>query len=120
MKLLIAVRSAVMADLLASSLPAYDVHICSTGTEALTMLEALQPESLLLELSLPVMDGLTLLRKSRHQPAHILALTTLATAAVLQEAADAGVQDIILIPCTVKQIAKQLDALTENAPSPDA
>lgn len=119
MKLLIAVKSEIIADSLISSLSQYDIHTCNTGTDALTMLETLQPEMLLLDLSLPDMDGLTLLRRSSYKPKYILALTDLATPAVIQASADAGVQDMILIPCAIRHIAQKLNALTEKAPSAD-
>lgn len=120
MKLLIAVTSAVIADRLVSSLSRYDIHTCNTGADALAILETLQPEILLLDLSLPVIDGLTLLRRSRYKPMHILALTNLATPSILMDAAAAGVQDIILIPCTTRHILEHLDALTEKAPTAES
>lgn len=117
MKLLIAVKSQIIADSLASALSRYDIHICDTGPDALAMLETLQPDILILDLSLPVIDGLTLLHRSHHKPKHILALTNFVNTAMLQAAADAGVQALILIPCTVRYIVEQLDAIIENAPS---
>lgn len=116
MKLLIAVKSEILADSLASALSTYDIHICNTGPDALAMLETLQPEMLLLDLSLPVIDGLTLLHRSRHKPMHILALTNLVTPDVLQTVADAGVQDMLLLPCTIRHIIEHLNTLIEKAP----
>lgn len=120
LKLLIAVKAEIIADTLASSLSQYDIHICNTGPDALAMLETLQPEILLLDLSLPVMDGLSLLRRSHYKPKYILALTNLTTPAVLQAAADAGVQDMILIPCSIRHIIEHLNALIEKAPSAES
>lgn len=117
MKLLIALKSEIIADSLVSSLSQYDIHTCNTGTEALAMLETHRFDALVLDLTLPVMDGLTVLRKSSFRPHSILALTNLVNTAVLQAAADAGVQGIILIPCTIKHIIKQLNTLIEKAPS---
>lgn len=120
MKLLIAVKSEIIADSLASALSQYDIHICDTGPDALATLETLRPEILLLDLSLPVIDGLTLLRRSCYQPMYILALTNLVNTAVLQAAADAGVQDMILIPCTIRHIIEHLNTLIEKAPSAES
>lgn len=117
MKLLIAVKSQTLSDLLASSLSMYDIHTCDTGMDALTTLETYRPDALILDLMLPVINGLTVLLKSRHKPQVILALTNLATQTVLQAAADAGVQDIILIPCAARHIIAHLNALIEKAPS---
>ena len=95
----------------------YDIHICDTGTDALAMLETHRPDALILDLTLPIIDGLTVLRKSGFWPRIILALTNLASQAVLQATADAGVQDVILIPCTIRHIIEHLDTLIEKAPS---
>lgn len=117
LKVLIAIKSKLLADLLSLSLARYDIHICHTGSEALKQLECLYPDALLLDLMLPDMDGITLLRTSGYKPHSILALTNLATPSVLAEAAAAGIQDVLLIPCTIRHITEHLDALTEKAPS---
>ena len=119
-KVLIATISEETNTDLAISLSRCEVHICNTGTEALVMLETMQPDILILDLMLPTMDGLTVLQKSRYRPRTILARTTLITAAVLQAAADVGVQDILLVPCTIRYIVDHLEALIEKAPSPEA
>lgn len=120
MKLLIAVKSEIITDLLAASLSMHDVHTCDTGTDALAMLETHRPDALILDLTLPVMDGLTVLRKTSFRPRIILALTNLATPGVIQAAADAGVQGLILIPCTIRHIVEHLNALIEKAPSAES
>ena len=117
LKLLIAIKSEILSELLTSYLSMYDVHTCDSGPEALAMLEKHRPDALILDLTLPVMDGLTVLRKSSFRPNVILALTNLANPAVLQAVADAGVQDIILIPCSIRHIIAHLKALIEKAPS---
>lgn len=120
LKLLIAVKSEIITDLLAASLSMHDVHTCDTGTDALAMLETHRPDALILDLTLPVMDGLTVLRKSVFKPHIILALTNLATPAVLQAAADVGVQEMILIPCTIRYIIEHLNAHIEKVPSTES
>ncbi len=116
MNLLIAVKSEIITELLVSSLSMHDVHTCDTGPDALAMLEKVQPDALILDLTLPVVDGLTVLRKTTFRPHSILALTNLATPAVAQAAADVGVQDMILIPCTIRYIIEHLNALIEKSP----
>ena len=120
MKLLIAVKSEIIADSLASFLSMHEVHICHTGTDSLTMLETYRPDALILDLALPVIDGLTVLRNTNFRPRCILALTNLVTPAVIQTAVDAGVQDMILIPFTIRHIIEHLNALIEKAPSTEA
>lgn len=84
------------------------------------MLETHRPDALILDLTLPAIDGLTVLRKTSFRPHVILALTNLATPAVLQAAANVGVQDMILIPCTIRCILEHLDTLIEKAPSAES
>lgn len=117
MKLLIAIKSEILTDMLESALSMYEVHTCNTGADALAMLETHRPDALILDLTLPVMDGLTVLRKASFRPQVILALTNLVNQAVVQAAADAGVQDMILIPCNIHHIIEHPNALTEKAPS---
>ena len=120
MKLLIAVKSEILTDLLISTLSMYEVHTCNTGVDALAMLEVHRPDALILDLTLPVMNGLTVLRKASFRPQIILALTNFASQAVVQAAANAGVQDMILIPCKIHYIIEHLNALIEKAPSTES
>ena len=117
-KVLIATTCEATNTALSENLSQYEIHICSTGADALKLIETLRPDILILDLMLPYMDGLTVLRKSRFRPPIILARTNLITPAVLQTAAKLGVQDILLIPCTNRYIIERLKALTEKSPSP--
>ena len=119
-KVLIAIKSEILTDLLSSSLPEHDIHICRTGNDAFEQIESLHPDILLLDLMLPDMDGITVLRQSVFKPHVILALTNRATPAVLQAAADVGVQNMVLIPCTIRHIIEHLNALMEKAPSTES
>lgn len=118
-KILIATADEATSTDLSNALSQYEVHICSTGTDALKLLETLHPDILILDLMLPYMDGLTVLRKSKFRPRTTLARTNLITTAVLQFAADVGVQDLLLIPCTTRYIVDRLDALIGKFPSPE-
>ena len=119
MRLLIALRSEAIANLLSAALSENEIHICATGPETISVLDTLQPDALILDLRLYGMDGITVLQNARHKPPVILALTDIVTDSILESAADAGVQDVILIPCTIGYIIEHLKALIEKAPSPD-
>lgn len=110
-KLLIAVKSEVLAAALAEELTGHSVCVCHTGKQALATLETQQPEILILDLSLPWVSGLTVLQETRYKPPVILALTNILGDAVIQAAANAGAQDILLLPCSVERILRRLDAL---------
>ncbi len=118
-KLLIAVKSEIISAALAEALPQHQVHSCHTGTAALALLESLRPDIFIVELSLPVVSGLAVLRHTRCKPPVILALTNLINHDVLQAAADAGVQDMLLLPCPIACILRHLDGLIE-IPTPQA
>lgn len=119
-KLLIAVRSEILAAALADALTEYEVRVCHTGTEALAVLESQWPDILLVELSLPWGSGLSVLQETGHKPPVILALTNILGESILQAAADAGVQDMVLLPSTVPNILRHLAALMQKRPAPEA
>lgn len=119
MDLLLAITSEKLAAALSPFLSQYNIHTCHTGTEALALLDTIQPEAVILDLNLPVMDGLSVLRQARHKPPVILALTNLRTDQVIQSALAAGIRDMILKPCTVGHIVAHLEQLTKRIPSPD-
>ena len=117
-KLLIAVTSEILSKELEKVFcPRFEVHTCRTGTDTLTLINTVRPEYLIIYLSLPEMDGLSVLQQASYLPSAILALTNLATDPVLEAACSAGVHRIIRIPCTVGHIAAQFDLLTEKSPS---
>ena len=119
MDLLLAITSEELAATLAPFLSQYNIHTCHNGTEALTLLDTIQPEAVILELCLPVMDGLSVLRQACHKPPVILALTNLCTDKVIQNALASGIQDMILKPCTIGHIVAHLEQLTKRIPSQD-
>ena len=89
----------------------YEVHICARGDQAVERIEALRPDALIIYLSLPYRDGLTVLRQLEHRPPAILALTNLARTKILEDAAALGVRDMLLFPCYIKTIIEHLDNL---------
>ena len=118
---LIAHAPGSFAELLAEQLdPGYRVHICHTGADALTLIDRLHPSILILYLSLPDIDGITVLHSTSHMPDVVLALTNLAADNVLQAAFDAGAQDVILIPASIDYIISRMEQLVKKAPSLEA
>lgn len=118
-KLLIAVKSEIMGTALSDLLTHYEVSVCHNGRDALRLLESLRPDFFVVELSLPVVTGLTVLHQTCYRPHVILALTDLVTESVLQTAADTGVQDMILLPCPARYILCHLEALIQRTPAPE-
>ena len=118
-KLLMAVRSEILSTALAEILTQYEVYSCHTGADALTLLDTLRPDIFIMELSLPVFSGLSVLQRTRYTPPVILALTNLISEKVLQAAADAGVLDMILLPCSARRIIRHLETLVQKIPAPE-
>lgn len=116
-KLLIAAESELLSSILTQTCTQYEVHSCHNGADALASLEALRPDIFIVELSLPVVCGLTILQTTPYKPPVILALTNLVTSHLLQATAQAGVQELLLLPCSVQSIIACLNRLLEKAPS---
>lgn len=89
----------------------YEVHICTRGDQAVQLIESLRPDALIINLSLPYRDGLTVLRQLEYRPPAILALTNLVRTKILEDAAALGVRDMLLYPCYIKTIVAHLDDL---------
>lgn len=115
--ILIACKSEFVAQALVEELGRnYTVHTCFRGDTAAALLESIQPDMLIIDLFLPYVDGLTVLRERTYAPPHILALTNLATDAAVQSAWDAGADWIMLIPCSCKAIAAQAEKMLCTEP----
>lgn len=56
--------------LLRSTVP-YEVESCASGKEALEKFEAFSPDLLLVDMLMPILDGISLIRKIRVLPDHI-------------------------------------------------
>ena len=100
-KVLIASAIDGISQILARDLHGCDVQACCTGPDALQTINRFRPDLLVIDLMLPGMDGLSVLRRSSFQPPTIIALSSIATISILQAAADLGICEVILIPCSV-------------------
>lgn len=106
---LIAEKSEILAEALAEELRReYTVHTCCRGDTAAALLAELRPDILIIDLMLPYVDGLTILREAVYTPPCILALSNLLPDIVLQAAWDAGVGFAMLIPCSCRAVAARL------------
>ena len=55
----------------------YQIALCANGEEGLQMLNAQKPHILILNIQIPILDGLELLRRAKYLPPVILALGTM-------------------------------------------
>lgn len=94
--------------------------ICATaanGQEALDYIRQYQPQIILTDLKMPVMDGLELIRKLKqeHYPCSILVLSNYSDYDNVREALKLGAEDYLLkINLQPEELLKQLKACSEN------
>jgi DNA-binding NarL/FixJ family response regulator len=83
---------------LLSSQPDFEVvGEAGDGQEALNLLERLDPDVVLMDLRMPGMDGVTTIRRMRHQSkSQVLVLTTFDTDAEIVQAVEAGATGYLL------------------------
>ncbi len=103
-RILIACSIDGFSRILRRDLSCCEVYTCSTGPEALEQIEVLHPDLLVIFLSLPYKDGLTVLKESSFKPPAIIALTNLLTNSIINTASDLGVLDLIPIPCSMEYL----------------
>lgn len=92
----------------------YDVDVASTVQEAVASATANVPDVMLLDLTLPDGDGLTVLerlRESAHAPRHTIALTGHDDDDVRRRCIDAGCTDVLLKPVPIAQLVELVRSL---------
>jgi two-component system cell cycle response regulator DivK len=90
----------------------YKVQLSSTAEQALSSLNTLRPDLVLIDIQLPGMDGLELTRRIRQQArlqnVVVIAMTASAREGIEQEALDAGCNGFIAKPVEPKALAAQI------------
>lgn len=95
-----------------------NVRTCSTGSKVLSMISDLHPDILLLDLMLPELDGISVLKalSATGTPPVILATTCLVSDYILHQAQCLNVNYLLVKPCDVRstaaRIQEQLHLLT--------
>lgn len=86
----------------------HEVRVAGDAAQALSVLEAFQPELVLMDLQLPGMDGLELTRLLKANPAHrgivIVAVTASAMKGDEQRATDAGCDGYVTKPLDTRAL----------------
>ena len=113
-----ALRDAVTRAL---SLEGYAVSTAADGVEALARIDDSSPESIVLDLGLPKVDGLTVCRvlRARGDRTPILVLTARTDVRDRVEGLDAGADDFMSKPFALEELLARLRALLRRAAPAD-
>lgn len=96
----------------------FTVKICSSGNEALSQATDFQPQLILLDVMMPVMDGPTMLKKLRELPQFVSTPAIFMTAKVqpceIAEYLANGAVDVIPKPFDPMSLSSQVQAIWER------
>ncbi|MDB5292192.1 MAG: response regulator receiver sensor signal transduction histidine kinase, partial [Phycisphaerales bacterium] len=101
-KILVIDDMAIFRDPIAASLrmAGYETCCAANGKEGIALLQSHEPDLILLDVSMPVMDGLTFLKTIRREKAFdatpVILLTAMADKQCVMQAAGFGVRDYLL------------------------
>lgn len=119
-KVLIADPSEEFREALSQALmPHFRVIPCTRGDEVAALLASQQPDLLILELSLPGLDGISLLERLTERPT-VLVVTDLINAYVYGALVRLDVEYAIRKPCPVQSVADRAFDLVRPAQIPQA
>jgi two-component system, OmpR family, response regulator MprA len=109
-----AVREALRRAL---ELEGYRVELAEDGADALARIAATEPDALVLDILMPVVDGLTVARRLRGQgnPVPILMLTARDSVGDRVAGLDAGADDYLVKPFDVGELQARLRALLRRS-----
>jgi CheY-like chemotaxis protein len=116
-RVLIAEDNAVNRELLRELLEArgYAVLEACDGQEALQLIEQTQPDILLLDIGMPVLDGFGVIRKIRENPClatmPVLAITAYAMQGDREKVMESGFNGYLSKPVNARALAEELERL---------
>lgn len=96
----------------------YDVRAASTAVQALTVIEEFAPDVIIVDLGLPDVDGMELIRRVRTwTQVPIVVLSGRSESADKVDALDLGADDYVTKPFEIDELLARLRALVRRAPA---
>ena len=99
----------------------YEVYDAATGTLALTALQSLKPDLLVIDIQMPEMDGLSVIRTLKKRAAgvagtvpRVIVTTALAEPQHREQAIEAGADEVLLVPFPLKRLVELASTLLER------
>jgi two-component system, OmpR family, KDP operon response regulator KdpE len=97
----------------------YEIHIAADGTEALSVAASIRPDLVILDLGLPDIDGVDVIRKLRiWTPVPIVVLSGRTDSRDKVAALDAGADDYVTKPFGVDELLARIRAVTRRRVMP--
>lgn len=94
----------------------FQTYTCDSGKTALDLLETLKPDLFVLDLTLPDLDGISLLRAAADSECMpcVLALTRLVSDYVIASLAELDVSYILTKPCMLQAVVSNIQHMAKN------
>lgn len=91
----------------------YEVVEASTGAEAVTAFKSEKPDAVLLDITMPDMDGLTALKEIRtvNPEARVAMVTAMGQQSIVMEALKAGASDFVVKPFSPERVLNAVEKL---------
>lgn len=117
LKLLIADAVDPFRQALAEELePMYRIRCCRTGKEALELIHSFEPDAVVIDLTLPEMDGISVLLKAEElgiRPV-VLAITSFMNEYVSEMLTRLSIGYVLMKPCDIQTAVERLGDLTNH------
>lgn len=117
-KILLVEDDVFMLELLSDKLrkSGFEVHLATDGEECMKILKSLKPDLVLLDIVMPKLDGLEVLRRVKASPElssmPIIVLSNLGQKEEIDRAMDLGAKDyIVKANFTTREIVEKLDSI---------
>lgn len=88
----------------------FDVRTANSGSEAISAVQKVQPQVVLLDIQMPGMDGLTALKeiKTSYPQAKVIMVTAVETREKIEEAMRCGADNYITKPLSLEYLEKDV------------